>query len=195
MNAERRIDELLEAISNNDKYNDCVFSAPGIYFVIGNGKLWEISDDASSTPKGGWFPNIVSGPTVEENECLTEMMDELGFDEFFFSDLIDYCGDFDDADALEYFEDNDDEESAKIYRQMKKRVASAKTPFATMEDFVDAVGRYGLESGRLYYEWEGEFIDLHDNICETGEERGRYDNLDDEGWIELLENIDEHIVR
>ena len=38
------------------------------------------------------------------------------------------------------------------------------------------------------------FIDLHDNIADTGEERGRYDNMSDEEWIELLENIDEHIV-
>ena len=82
MSEEHGVEELLEAISNNDKYNDCVFSAPGIYFVIGNGKLWEIPDDASSTPKGGWFPDIVSGPTVEENECLAEMMEKLGFDEF-----------------------------------------------------------------------------------------------------------------
>lgn len=57
---ENRINELLEAISNNDRYNGCVFWGRGIYFVIGNGKLWEISDDASCSPKGGWFPDIVN---------------------------------------------------------------------------------------------------------------------------------------
>ena len=195
MDEERRIEELLESISNNEKYNGCVFWGRGIYFVVGNGSLWEISDDASCSPRGGWFPDIVSGPTAEEDACLQKMMDELGFDEYFFKEIIDDYGEFDDEYVLEYFEDNEDEESAKIYRKMKKRIESGKTPFATIEDFASAVGRYGLESDCLYYQWEGEYIDLHDNICETGESRGSYDSMDDNEWIELLENIDEHIVR
>ena len=44
MDEERRIEELLESISNNEKYNGCVFWGCGIYFVVGNGSLWEISD-------------------------------------------------------------------------------------------------------------------------------------------------------
>lgn len=195
MDEERRIEELLESISNNEKYNGCVFWGRGIYFVVGNGSLWEISDDASCSPRGGWFPDIVSGPTAEEDACLQKMMDELGFDEYFFKEIIDDYGEFDDEYVLEYFEDNEDEESAKIYRKMKKKIESGKTPFATIEDFASAVGRYGLESDCLYYQWEGEYIDLHDNICETGESRGSYDSMDDNEWIELLENIDEHIVR
>ncbi len=194
MDEERRIEELLESISNNEKYNGCVFWGRGIYFVIGNGSLWEISDDASCSPRGGWFPDIVSGPTAEENACLQRMMDELGFDEYFFKEIIDDYGEFDDEYVLEYFEDNEDEESAKIYRRMKKKIESGKTPFATIDDFASAVGRYGLESDCLYYEWEGEYIDLYDNICETGESRGSYDSMDDGEWIALLENIDEHIV-
>ena len=192
---EQRINELLESISNNEKYNGCVFWGPGIYFVVGNGSLWEISDDASCSPKGGWFPDIVSGPSEEEAACLGKMMDELGFDEYFFKDLIFDCDEYGDETAIEYFEDNEDEESLKIYRKMKKKIESGKTVFESMDDFVSAVGRYGLESDCLYYEWEGEFIDFYDNICETGECRGSYDSLDDSEWIELLENIDEHIVR
>ena len=195
MDEERRIEELLESISNNEKYNGCVFWGRGIYFVVGNGSLWEISDDASCSPRGGWFPDIISGPTAEEDACLQKMMNELGFDEYFFKEIIDDYGEFDDEYVLEYFEDNEDEESAKIYRKMKKRIESGKTPFATIDDFASAVGRYGLESDCLYYEWEGEYIDLHDNICETGESRGSYDSMDDGEWIELLENINEHIVR
>ena len=37
-------------------------------------------------------------------------------------------------------------------------------------------------------------IDLYDNICEIGEERGYYDRMSDEEWISLLENIDKHVV-
>ena len=80
---EEYIQQLLTTISNNDKYKGCVFHGPGIYFVIGNGSLWEISDDASYSPRGGWFPDIVSGPTVEENKYLEEMMekyDTVGID-------------------------------------------------------------------------------------------------------------------
>ena len=192
---EEYIQQLLTTISNNDKYNGCVFHGPGIYFVIGNGSLWEISDDASCSPRGGWFPDIVSGPTLEENKYLEEMMKKYDIDEYFFSELIDDCGEFDDEYVLKYFEDNEDEESAKIYRKMKKQIESGKTPFETIDDFVSALGRYGLESNCLYYEWEGEYIDLHDNICDTGEARGSYDSMSNEEWVTLLENIDDHIVK
>ena len=192
---EEYIQQLLTTISNNDKYTGCVFHGPGIYFVIGNGSLWEISDDASCSPRGGWFPDIVSGPTLEENKYLEEMMKKYDIDEYFFSELIDDCGEFDDEYVLEYFEDNEDEESAKIYRKMKKQIESGKTPFETIDDFVSALGRYGLESNCLYYEWEGEYIDLHDNICDTGEARGSYDSMSNEEWVTLLENIDDHIVK
>ena len=192
---EEYIQQLLTTISNNDKYNGCVFHGPGIYFVIGNGSLWEISDDASCSPRGGWFPDIVSGPTLEENKYLEEMMKKYDIDEYFFSELIDDCGEFDDEYVLEYFEDNEDVESAKIYRKMKKQIESGKTPFETIDDFVSALGRYGLESNCLYYEWEGEYIDLHDNICHTGEARGSYDSMSNEEWVTLLENIDDHIVK
>ena len=192
---EKRIKELLESISNNDKYSGCVFWGRGIYFVIGNGEIWEISNDASCSPRGGWFPDIVTGPTEEEDKCLTSMMKTMGFDETFFSGLIeDYC-DFDEEYVEEYFEENDDEDSLKIYSKIKKKISSGKTPFETVNDFANALFRYGLDSDCLYYEWEGEFIDLHDNIAETGESRGRYDSMSDEEWIEILESIDSHIVK
>lgn len=191
---EKRINELLEAISNNDKYNGSVFWGRGIYFVIGNGNLWEISDDASCSPKGGWFPDIVSGPSTEEDACLSSMMESMGFDENFFRELIDDCGEFDEEYVEDYFEENDDEDSLQIYRKIKKKIKSGKTPFASVNDFASALCRYGLDGNCLYYEWEGEYIDLHDNIAETGEERGRFDNMSSEEWVELLENIDQHIV-
>lgn len=192
---ENRINELLESISNNDRYNGCVFWGDGIYFVIGNGKLWEISNDASCSPKGGWFPEIVTGPTEEEDACLTSMMESLGFDEDFFRELIYDYGEFDEEYVEEYFEDNEDEDSLKIYLKIKKKIDSGKTPFETVNDFASALTRYGLDNNCLYYEWEGEFIDLEYNIAETGEERGYFDSMSDEEWIKLLENIDEHIVK
>mgnify|MGYP007037177290 CR=1 FL=1 len=98
-----RLAELLTAISNDPKYAGCVFEAPGIYFVVCNGEIREISDDASSSPKGGWFPDIVTGITEGEKNCLDKMMEEIGFELDFFGDLINDCGEFDDEYALEYF--------------------------------------------------------------------------------------------
>ena len=119
---EARLAELLTMISNDPKYASCVFEAPGIYFVVCNGEIREISDDASSSPKGGWFPDIVTGPTEEELECLAELMDSLGFDEDFFRDYLDDCFDFDEEEVEEYFEGNDDEDSLKIFRKLKRKL-------------------------------------------------------------------------
>ena len=44
----------------------------------------------------------------------------------------------------------------KIYRKLKRKVNSGKTPFATIESLVSAVRRYGLENDRLYYDWEAD---------------------------------------
>lgn len=194
MDENRTVKDLLEEISKNEKYNGCVFWGPGIYFVIGNGKLWEISDDAGCTPRGGWFPDIVSGPSKEEKEFISLIIEEFEIDEDFFSAIIEDYGEFDDEYATEFFEDNEDEESATIYKKIKRKIKSGKTPFKTLNTFVSAFTRYELEADCLYYEWEGEYIDLHDNICETGEERGYYENLSDDEWLEILIDIEKHIV-
>ncbi len=195
MDNKRRIQELLDAISSDEKYGGCVFEGGGLYFIIGNGEIIGFSDDAGCTPRGGWFPDIISGPTAEEDKCLTDMMEKLDFDEYYFSDVIDDYSDFDEEYILECLEDDEDEETLKIYKKIKKKVESGKTPFETMDDFMNALGRYGLESNGLYYEWEGEYIDLYENICETGTALEEFDNEDEEMWIRILENIDDHIVR
>lgn len=194
MCGEQKLEELLAAISNDDKYKGCVFWGPGIYFVIVNGTLWEISDDASCSPKGGWFPDIVCGPSEAEKQCLQEMMENYGFDEEFFKEYLFDCDEYDDETIIEYFEENEDKNSLKIYRKIKSTIESGDTPFETMDYFVSSVGRYGLEHDRLYYEWEGEYIEFHENIADTGEERGYYDRMSSSEWIELLSNIDKHIV-
>ena len=45
---------------------------------------------------------------------------------------------------------------------VKKPKEDKYVPFETVNDFANALVRYGLDSNCLYYEWEGEFIDLHD---------------------------------
>lgn len=194
MNTEHKIEELLQTISSAEKYNGCVFWGPGIYFVIWNGSIWEISNDAGCSPRGGWFPPIVTGPLEEETNCLDEMMKSIGFDESFFNDIFYAYDEFSDEYAVEYFEENEDEKAFDIYQKIKDEIESGRTPFTDIEDMVSVLSRYELEPDILYYEWEGEFIDFYDNIVETGEGRGRYDRLDDSEWIEILNNIDKHIV-
>ena len=190
---EEIVEYWLEYLSEEEKYHSCVFHVPGAYFVIGNDSLLEISDDACCSPKGG-FPDIFSGPKEEEVDCLKQVMAELGFEEDFFAEMLEDCGDFYDEDAEDYFEEND-EDALKIYRKIKEKIESGKTPFADIEDFVKALTRIDLEPDCLYYEWEGEIIDLHDNISEFGEGRGEYEDLSDAEWIKVFKNLDDYIVR
>ena len=122
-------------------------------------------------------------------------MDALDFDEDFFRDMIDDCLEFSDEDAIEYFENNDDEDALGIYKKIKKKVKSGATPFDSINAFVHALCHFDLDNGPLYYEWEGDYIELYGNIYENGAERGYYDNMSDSDWIELLENIDKYVVK
>lgn len=98
-------------IPSDEKYRRKVFEGPGIYFVIADGEIRTISDDASDAPRGGWFPKL------------------------------------------------------------KKR-----------------------KDGELYYRWEGKTINLYDNIAECGESPGYYDDLTEEEWERLLQDLDNRIV-
>lgn len=191
---EEIVEYWLEYLSEEEKYSGCVFEVSGVYFIICGESILEISTDTCESPKGSYL-SVFSGPTKEEEACLRQMMEELGFEEDFFEEMMEDYGEFCDEDALSYFEENEDEESAKIYRKIKKRVESGKTPFKHIDDFVGALLRIDLEPGCLYYEWEGEFIDLRDNISEVGAERGEYENLSDDEWIEVFKNLDDYIVR
>jgi len=191
---EKKIGELLHKLSEEGNTYGEIYEVSCVFFIIANDEIWEIPNDAGGSPKGGWFPDIVAGPTVEEDAYLRAMMEKYDFDECFFKDYLDDCMEYDEDSALEYFEETD-EDVLKTFNNMLKEVKSGKTPFATMEDFVSAVGRYGLDSGWLYYDWEGEWIDFYENIAETGEERGYYDNLSDEEWLAILENLDKYKVQ
>lgn len=188
------LDQLICQIDNNKKYDFKVFWAPGIYFSIINGKIITISNDASCSPRGGWFPPIVTGPSDTERAFLREMMDEWHFDETFFDDILECYGEFHPDYALEYFEENEDEEAIAILKELEYKINSKKAPFESIEAFVSALRRIDLEPDELYYEWEDIFVHFYNNIWECGEDRGTYEDLTVEEWIEILENIDDHVV-
>ena len=104
MTDEQKIAQLIQKIADDPKYAGCVFEGPGIYFAIVNGEILTISNDASCSPRGGWFPDIVSHPSEEKETYLAQKMNELGFDEDFFYGAAEEYG----PDGVEcYFEDEE----------------------------------------------------------------------------------------
>ena len=190
MNEEQRIKELALAICNNPKYARSIFEASCIYFAICEGDIYTISNDASCSPRGGWFPAIVSHPSPEKEAYLDAKMDELGFDYGFFEDAL---SEYDPDDVECYFEDQEDEDSVEICRKLEEEINEGNTPFYSLGDLVRAVKYIDLDDD-LYYEWEGDLIPFYDNIIETGKDPGYFDGLSPADWINILENIDNHIV-
>ena len=181
------VEELLEEF---DQEADGVYQVEGVYFAISKGKIFEISDDASCAPKGGWFPNLVRGLSEEQEAYL----DELGLDEEFLPEFWEEWEEPTLEDVLEYFDEDDDAEKIQLCRELDKHLQAGEGPFADVPSLLLALPRRGLERDVLYYPWEGDYIDLRENILDVGEERGALDNLDDEEWRDILEHLEEYRV-
>ena len=195
---EAKIKAKLCEISADEKYSGKVFHARGAYFIVTDGEIREIS--ASGIEPRVSFPDIVTGTKEAEDAFIEDVMKDVGFDDDFFEGVIEYCmGEFDADEADEYFaelaeEGEDVADKADIYYTVKELVEDEDSPFDSMEAFVSALSRRDLCYGALYYEFEGEYYDLYENILFYGEERGEYDFLTPTEWLALLERIDEHIV-
>ena len=120
-------------------------------------------------------------------------MKRYEIDDGFFNEIIEEYMGFDEAYVSELFEEKNDKESLEIYHKIEKEIKNKNTPFESVDELVSALTRYELD-GELYYEWEGMYIPFYENICETGEPAGSYDDFSTEEWIEILKNIDNHIV-
>lgn len=185
-----KLTKLLNDISKNEDLYGDIYETGSTFFIISDGEIIEISNDASCSPKGGWFPEIVKGITPEQDEYFSKIMAKYDIDECFFKEMLWDCDGFDEESALEYYEEG--EEKLEIYKKLLSEVGNS--PFDNMSDFVDAYRRWGLEENTLYYEWEGEWIDFYENISDFGECRGTHEEYSDEEWIEILENIEEYKV-
>ena len=117
----------------------------------------------------------------------------FGIDEFFFHDMIEECGGFDDYEAIDYFE-REDEDAAQIFTDIKDIIDNESTPFYSIEDFAKSLITYGLNDDRIYYCYDHAYVDLYDNIDVAGESRGSCESFSDEEWIEILESIDDHVL-
>jgi hypothetical protein len=203
---EAKFERLLHKIGNDPKYNGCVFEDTGFYFVVYEDGITCMTNMSGDTPKGGSYLYAVSGPTEEEHNFIENLMTELNIDEDFFSEMIDAYWEFNEEDALEFFEEQaeeveyDEEEDAtknlETYKKIVKAVSLENSPFESMEAFYEAFERDPwCEPGVLYYKWEGEYFELYDNICEVGESWEDEGSYDIEEWIEILEDIDNYIVK
>lgn len=193
----KTIQELIDKISTDEKLKRNIYEVAGIYFVVCN-DIWEISNDASCSPKGGWFPQIYSGPNNEERQFITEIIDKYDVEETFFEEYlaeiyVDPC-DIEADELIAYFEENENEESVNKIKGILKELSNKKSPFSELGQFATKFRRLNLDHDTLYYDWEGEVINFYENICDYGKKRGSFESLSDEVWIDILTNIEDYVV-
>lgn len=188
---EEKLEQVLQLLEETCETAGKVYYADGFFFIVEDGKISEISEDVE-----GNSLEVFSAPSDEQHDYLEKLMDKYGIDDDFFSDYSDFDEgiDWDEEDIEEAIKDSDDEDAIKAFRKMRRDIASGKAPFESLYDLSLAFRRYYLELGDLYYWWEGEYVDLHENISDYGDERGEIDDLDDREWLYVLSNLNEFLV-
>ncbi len=200
--AQIRLNELVHEISSNPEYEGCVFNDHGWYFIVRNDEISLLPDTNPCSLKCTPI-SAFTGPSEEEHEFMSQLMDEIGFDQYFFDEAYEEYFGYNEDYFLEYFggdydEEYDSEEEIPEdlikFKAIIERVESEDSPFGSMDDFVESLRMFDLEPDVYYYEWEGDFIELYDNIACCGESFEDYVTEDDEfeEWIETLENIDSY---
>lgn len=198
---ENVLNDILKEISNISDYGKTVFETSCIYFIITKEKILEIPNDASCGPKGGWFPDIINGLSQEQNDYIKSLMQQYDIDEYFFDDFLDYTGAVQDCieecidEYINELEDDNTEIFFSVYETIKMNESEKYFPFSNISELIWKFNRFGLEKDYLYYEWDRTFINLYDNICDVGENKGTYDNHSERDWLYILTNLDKYIVK
>ena len=180
-------EDFIKILANDDKYDGEIFEGYNCYYVISDAGLRAISNDASCSPKGGWFPEIVTGLPSEQTKHALEIAQKLNIDIDFFrkakEDMcVDIC-DIDCKDFLEYYEE-DNEEDLKNYKKLETMVVSGETKFEDMTQLIKAFLLNELDAGVVYYEWEGTWIDMYENILDFGDDIYELNEIAE--WLELI---------
>ena len=178
---------------NESDYSYGVYEDFGCYFILGRKSILEMSSDSGDSPRGG-FLDIVTGLSKKDSEAVKQITDKLDkngeLEDIFYEIYQDIDEEFDDDDAIDLFECNDDEDNLKLYKKLMKAVKNSDGVFESVCDFAHKYNMRDLEEGTLYYEWEGEYIDLFDNVNECGEARGTFEDLSTKEWILRLLRLD-----
>ena len=154
----------------------------------------DICDDAGNCPRGDIFPEIVTGLVDDDFMVLKAFMEDIGFDENFFSEVHAEYGYFDENDAAAYFADRGDKDSSEVLDRILSAISCSTSPYTSWKDFWHTYHRIGLDKDILYFAWDGEYVDLYENIRVTGDKRGNYDSMTFAEWVDVLTNIDHFIV-
>ena len=197
--AEELLDTVLSEISEDEKLADNVYLGDCIYYVIRNGEIYEITDDAGDLPRGGWFPEIIRGLKPDVKECIDKIREEVeeaaDIDELYNlikENLNEDC--LDDDEILEMLKDMEELDCLKLFRKLKRAVKKTADMFSDVTEFFQAYQKYDLDPNTLYYWWEDDYIDLYDNIQSFGEPRGSFEEFSAQEWLEELCDLENTIV-
>ncbi len=200
-------------INNSEEYKDTVFQAEDMLFVISDNKILAIYEDSIS---GYFFPDY----TEEEFKEVKRIEKELALDYKVFLPCKNdarYCLD----DLIEYYENEDEEDKIKQIENLLDVLSDERSTFFDREgEFLSIFLHQELQSGVPYVhrDWdhdEAYYYDLDYSIgvCDplydviVAEPEFAYpDDIDDydncaeqenecDRWIEILSEIDKHIVK
>lgn len=174
-----------------------VYESNCAYFVITEDDIYEIPTNTGDTPKGGSYLDLFYGPAKEKQDAAKIIMDKYSIDEYFFINIYDWPEDYDleGEEAFSVFEGNDDDKrNSGIIREIQNTVISGKTPFKTVAEVAETFKLYGLDPACQYYEYDGEYFEVEENILECGEPRGTYSGNSDYDWLEILDNLDDYLA-
>ncbi len=190
--ATKKLEKRLREISDDPALSAGVYheETKCVFFIVKDGEILEMTDDNSDSPKGGSFPRIVSGYPEEENRELQSVLEQYGVEEEWFdAELTEEYEDLDEEDEERLEELFEDEDAREAVTRLIADINGGKLPYADLGELVERLRRTELEEGRLYYEWYDDYIDLWENIADVGESRGTYEDLSDEEWLEILEDL------
>ena len=214
---EAALNEMIHIFCTDPRFNYQVFKDNTYYyFACSNDEIFMLSSLTNDSPKGGYAYEVFTGPTQEERDALLRIMERYGIDSEFFVPLLDDMSEFDEGldedmeldeiessimEMYDFDPDNDDEDDADadadpemvtmldVCRTVQAEIAAGNSPFTSIPDFSVKLRRYELDNDTEYYFYEGEYIDLFDNICMCGEFREDCSDMSDAEWLELLIEI------
>ena len=213
------VNNLIEELSDDETVNSEIYDDGVYYLSFGSGKIFAMPNSSDDLPRGGTAPDVVTGLSPEDKAAVEAIIDKFGIDTI--DDLFDEASDelwfsyyerypeFEDDDMIEYFEDEGDDDfpprrmseeqkekkrkQLSLYKDLMAEVAKYKDNFEKTSDFYDMYRRRELTHGCLYYGYEGDFIDLVDNVNDFGEDALKYFKASE--LLDILLNLDMYVVK
>ena len=215
---ENLVNNLIIELSADEAVSSAAYDDGVYYFVFGDGKIFAMPNSSDDLPRGGTAPDVVTGLSPEDKAAVEAIIDKFGSDTI--DDLFDGASEelwfnyyerypeFEDDDMIEYFEyegdddfppmrmsDEEKEEKRKqlsLYKELIAEVEKYKDSFEKTSDFYDKYRRRELTHGYLYYGYEGDFIDLIDNVNDYGEDALEY--IKPSELLNFLFNLDTYRI-